>query len=108
MTNNPSGLKKLVAKTVDLQIGSVVKKLNSIANSLESKINNSDRINKVPNKISKDLSNHLLPPHMGNFRLPYGYNRWSINPISRRGERGGSRKLKNMRKNRKTRRHSRK
>ena len=103
MTNNPSGLKKLVAKTVDLEIGSVVKKLNSIANSLESKINNSDR-NKVPNR----LSEYYLPPHKGNLRLPYDYNRWSINPISRRGERGGSRKLKNMRKNRKTRRHSRK
>lgn len=104
MTNNPSGLKKLVAKTVDLEIGSVVKKLNSIAKSIESKVNISDRINKVPNKISE----YYLPPHKGNRRLPYDYNRWSINPISRRGEIGGSRKLKNMRKNRKTRRHSRK
>lgn len=96
MTNNPSGIKKLVAKTVNSKIGSVVKRLNSIANNIESKVNNSNR-NKVTNRLSK----YLLPYHKGNLHLPPDYNRWSIN----RG--GGSRKLKNMRKNHTTRKNHR-
>ena len=110
MTNSPSGIKKLVAKTVDLEIGSVVKKLNSIAKSIESKLNNSSERNKNSNrnnksnrnKVKNRLSKYLLPPHKGDLSISSAdYNHWSTNG------RGGSRKLKNMRKN-KTRKNHRK